>query len=446
VKQKHITPENTEFVIISFEGPDRYAMAGGLGVRVDNLSSTLASMRFPTHLFYVGDPRLKSQDVKHGGKLTLHRWCQWISRYYPGGVYEAEQEKLFDFNESLPWYIKDQIVRPAVEQGKLIVILGEEWHTAEVMCRLSDILHWDGLRDQVILFWNANNTFSFHRINWGRLSFVTTVTTVSRYMKHLMWGMGLNPLVIPNGIPHSLLQKVDDAAAAEVRAALNADLVLCKVARWDPDKRWDQAIEATARLKERGLKTVLLARGGVEPHGQEVLQRARSLGLRVKTARLAPGAADGFLQAIREAGSADVIDVRFPLPLDFLRLLYRAANGVLANSGHEPFGIVGLEAMAASGIAITGSTGEDYAIPFVNALVLETADPMEIVGHILYLRDFPEEDARIRREARHTARYFTWEAAVWNLISKLENQARLQGILAKRYKPARQEPPPVSAD
>ncbi len=37
------TPENTEFVILSFEGPDQpYSQAGGLGVRVSNLSIALA--------------------------------------------------------------------------------------------------------------------------------------------------------------------------------------------------------------------------------------------------------------------------------------------------------------------------------------------------------------------------------------------------------------------
>jgi len=429
MRQRKITPENTEFVILSFEGPDRYSLAGGLGVRVDNLSETLAEMGFRTHLFFIGDPKFKGEQVRYRGNLVLHRWCQWISKYYPNGVYDGEEAKLHDFTESLPYSVKDRVAKPAVAKGKLVVILGEEWHTAEAMCRLSDLLHSDGLRDKVVMFWNANNIFSFHRINWGRLNYATTITTVSRYMKHIMWRMGLNPLVIPNGIPKELLRKVDDGAADEVRQALDTDLILCKVARWDPDKRWNGAVEAVARLKERGLKTVLLARGGVEPHGQEVLHNARSLGLTVREARMKPGSSDGYLTALQEAASADIIDVRFHIPLDFLQVLYRAADGVLANSGHEPFGIVGLEAMAAGGIAFTGCTGEDYAIPFVNSFMLETADPMEIVSYMMYLQDYPEEAARIRKAARRTARYFTWEAAVQNLISKLENQARIQGTL-----------------
>jgi glycosyltransferase involved in cell wall biosynthesis len=91
--------------------------------------------------------------------------------------------------------------------------------------------------------------------------------------------------------------------------------------------------------------------------------------------------------------------------------------------------------MAAGGIAFTGSTGEDYAIPYRNAFVLETSDPREIEGYIMYLRENPEEGNRMRSEAQRTAAYFTWEEAAENLVSKLENQARLQRALVKRSLP-----------
>jgi hypothetical protein len=51
---------------------------------------------------------------------------------------------------------------------------------------------------------------------------------------------------------------------------------------------------------------------------------------------------------------------------------------------------------------------------------------------MIYLRDFPEEGLRIRKAAKATARHFTWEATTNNLISKLESQGRLQGVLAGR--------------
>jgi glycosyltransferase involved in cell wall biosynthesis len=203
---------------------------------------------------------------------------------------------------------------------------------------------------------------------------------------------------------------------------------LSKVARWDPAKGWESAIEAVYKLKERGVKTTLLARGGLEPHGDVVRSQARSLGLTVKEAVLENGSND-YLKALHEAVPADIIDLRFTVPLEFLRVVYRACDAVLANSGHEPFGIVGLEAMAAGGVVFTGCTGEDYAIPYVNAFVMDTDDPREIESYLLYLKDFPEEGLRVRSAARATARNFTWEATARNLISKLELQARLQELM-----------------
>jgi len=433
-KARGITTENTVFVIVSFEGRDPYSLAGGLGVRVTNLSEALADMGFPVHVFFIGDPKLPGEEICQGGRLVLHRWCQWISQYHPNGVYDGEEGKLSDFNQSLPTYIVEHVAAPAISQGKLVAILGEEWQTTEAMSRISDLLHQRGLRDKAVLFWNANNIFSFNRIDWGKLNHTTTVTTVSRYMKHIMWGMGLNPLVIPNGIPRRLLQPVEEEKVQQLRQCLSIDdgTVLAKVARWDPDKRWHMAVESVARLKQRGMKAVLLARGGMEPHGVEVLSRARELGLSVSEAKTSDKNLDSYFHALHNSCWADVIDIKFHLPQDFLRIIYRASDAVLANSGHEPFGIVGLETMAAGGIAFTGSTGEDYAIPYHNAFVLETSDPREIEGYLMYLKECPDEGTRIRNEAQRTAAYFTWEAAADNLISKLESQARIQRALVKR--------------
>ena len=85
--------------------------------------------------------------------------------------------------------------------------------------------------------------------------------------------------------------------------------------------------------------------------------------------------------------------------------------------------------MAAGGVAITGGTGEDYATPFYNSIVLEDPDATEIEDSIRYLDEHPGESARIRANARDTARYFTWERVVELLIRKLEFQARIQGLL-----------------
>jgi diacylglycerol kinase family enzyme len=52
--------------------------------------------------------------------------------------------------------------------------------------------------------------------------------------------------------------------------------------------------------------------------------------------------------------------------------------------------------MAAGGVACTGFSGEDYAVPGRNALVLQTSDPLEFVGLFRTLRTNPAEEAALR--------------------------------------------------
>lgn len=429
-RPSEINPDNTVFVILCFEGPDQYSQAGGLGVRVTELSETLASLGYPTHLIFVGDPREPGTEPRQGGKLLLHRWAQWISKYYPEGVYAGENEKLYDFNESVPWFVMDNVVKPAAAEGKIVVVLGEEWHTAETMPRISDLLFFNNIRNSAVLAWNANNTMSFHRINWGRLAYTNTLMTVSRYMKHIMWDFGVNPMVVPNGIPSRLLNGVDEAAGARLRNAVGGDLFLFKIGRWDPDKRWNMAVEAVARLKRMGINVKFVVRGGIEPHEGEVLYNAHSQGLTVKDVRAGGRTLEDALRAIEQAGQADVYNLKFFVPEEFLRVAYHSADAVLANSGHEPFGLVGLEVMAAGGLVFTGATGEDYAIPFNNAMVVETSDPSEIVSYLTYLLESPDAQKAMRQEARRTAANFTWEMVIRNLVTKLEYIARNQGLIA----------------
>ena len=105
--------------------------------------------------------------------------------------------------------------------------------------------------------------------------------------------------------------------------------------------------------------------------------------------------------------------------------LYAAADAVLANSGKEPFGLVGLEVMAAGGIAVCGATGEEYAEPFVNAIVCDTLGRPRA-------RDVPARAAGrsgIARtvcgaKAAETAARYTWPAAIAALERKSGTSTR----------------------
>jgi glycosyltransferase involved in cell wall biosynthesis len=423
-----LTPESLDFVLLSFEGPDEYAMAGGLGVRMKELSLELARQGFRTHLVFVGDPSLPGQESTTAN-LTLHRWSQWLSAYYPAGVYDGEEAKLVDWNDQLPEFVVSRLVAPAAQQGRFTAVLAEEWHTAYSTCQISDRLWAGGLRDKALILWNANNVMGFDRVDWGRLGYCAQITTVSRYMKHVMWERGVNPLVIPNGIPTDRIRDADPVLVARLRAAFTGRELIFKVGRFSPDKRWIMTIDALAEEKRRKHEVAAVIRGGLEPHGMEVLGRARALGLTVTDVELPREPAEA-VTVLEAAPVADIYNVTSYMVDDVVSLFYSAADAVLANSGHEPFGLVGLEVMAAGGVAFLGATGEDYGVSFLNSVMLDTDDPLEISIALDFLRAHPGVVQRLRTEARETARSFTWQNVVAdNLHNRLQYVALRQFVV-----------------
>jgi len=408
-----------QFHVLSFEGPDGYSRAGGIASRIEGLTDTLAELGFETHLWFVGDPDRPGYERR--GQLHLHRWCQWISRYHPGGVYDGEEGKQLDFAASLPPYLVDQVLAPHLAAGKHGVILAEEWQTANAVLHLDWLLRQRGLRGQTSVLWNANNVFGFDRIDWRRLAEAAVLTTVSRYMKHSMWSWGVDPVVIPNGLSADAFLPPDRAGVAEMQRRLAGRTVVSKMARFDPDKRWLGAIEIVSELKRQGMRPLLLARGGAEAHGHEVLRAAHEAGLRVAERNGAGTGVRAFLGRIDDVDDVDVVNLRAPVDPEARRVLFRGSDAVLANSGHEPFGLVGLETMAAGGVACTGISGEDYAVPGRNALVLQTSDPREFVGLFRRLRARPAEEERLRRAGRATARQYAWtEVVERNFLPRLD--------------------------
>jgi glycosyltransferase involved in cell wall biosynthesis len=394
---------------------------------VKGLSRSLAQLGYHTHVYFCGDPDLPGEETHEAGHLHLHRWCQWISAQHRGGVYDGEEGKIRDWNTSLPPSLIDNVIAPAAADGKNVVVMGEEWHTSWSMSLISDTLYYRGLRDRVVMLWNANNTFGFHRIEWTALAAATTITTVSRYMKFRMWDLGQNPMVIPNGIPRASILDADPEAVAELRAAAGADHLCFKIGRFDPDKRWLMAVSAAGYLKRRGRRVKLLMRGGREAHGGEVLSHARRQELTVVDSN-SPADAAGLSYLLRENPSVDVINFTSFVSDSLLGVIYSACDAVLANSGHEPFGLVGLEVMAARGVAVTGATGEDYAEGFRNALVLETDDPIELVTQLTLLKDRPRLAESLRRRGRITARDFVWEKVISQLLLRIEFAAAQQSV------------------
>jgi glycosyltransferase involved in cell wall biosynthesis len=407
--------ERYQFHVVSFEGPDPYASAGGIGTRVTGLASAIAACGFDVHLWFVGDPGQPGHDTRDG--LHLHRWCQWISAYHPGGVYDGEERKREDFSRSLPPYLFKEVLLPHLtEEDTRAVVLAEEWQTTDAVLHLDWLLRSAGLRSRVCMLWNANNTFGFDGIDWPRLTAAAVTTTVSRYMRFEMIRTGVDPLIIPNGLPRDAFYRPGPGAVRAFHSLFDGRLVLAKVARWDPAKRWLLAVDTTAELKRTGAQPLLIARGGAEAHGSEVRQRAASAGLKLLERNLPTAGEAGLLRGLQHVDDADMVVLDSPLDSEAKKLLFHASAAVLAHSGHEPFGLVGLETMAVAGVACTGLTGEDYAVAGWNTLPLQRSDPRDFVRQLQHLRQEPGEERALRHNGLATALGFGWSRIITRFL------------------------------
>jgi glycosyltransferase involved in cell wall biosynthesis len=412
-------------VLLSFEGPDPYSMVGGLGSRVTELAAALGEAGVSTDLIFVGDPRRPAVELVAPG-VRYRRWGQWISAYHPHGVYDGEVAKLNDFTSSVPPFVAGDIIFAAAAESSRVLVIAEEWQTAPAVIALDALLRARGQRRTATLLWNANNTYGFHTIDWGALERAVTITTVSKYMKFELALRGVSALVIPNGIPSRLLEGPSPNDVAALRSALGGRPLLVKVGRYDPDKRWMQAIDAVALLRDRGLGPRLIIRGGREGYGEAVLARARELGLRIAEISFDGKDVPGLCSALSRM-PAEIVNLRSFLPEPLLAALYAAADAVLANSGKEPFGLVGLEVMAAGGLPVCGSTGEEYAEPFVNAIVCDTADGRELATYLESITGDPAAVAGIKSAAKATAARYTWPVVLEGLARKVAFAEKLVG-------------------
>jgi glycosyltransferase involved in cell wall biosynthesis len=162
-------------------------------------------------------------------------------------------------------------------------------------------------------------------------------------------------------------------------------------------------------------------RGGIEPFGLEVFDRAQSMGLSIQGVNLNGLGLDDSLRELLAAQSADIVNIDSFISHDLSRVLFACSDAVLANSAHEPFGLVGLEAMASGGTAYVGMTGEDYAHGFEDSVVLETSKSEEAVASALFLHEHRDFEHSLRERARSTGRDFTWDRIIQHkLLPKLE--------------------------
>ncbi|HEY3125680.1 MAG TPA: hypothetical protein VGK07_01385, partial [Candidatus Limnocylindria bacterium] len=169
-------------VLVAFEGPDRYSFVGGLATRMTDLSGALLDRGHRVHHLFVGDPSLPTREERYDGQLVLQRWSQWISRYHPRDVYDGEDGKYLDFSRTVPPHLANVVIPAAATRGERSVVLFEDWQTAATAINTATLLSARADRSAA-LFWNANNTYGFGRIDFPLLRRAASITTISRYMR-----------------------------------------------------------------------------------------------------------------------------------------------------------------------------------------------------------------------------------------------------------------------
>ncbi|TAM57842.1 glycosyltransferase family 1 protein, partial [bacterium] len=153
--------------------------------------------------------------------------------------------------------------------------------------------------------------------------------------------------------------------------------------------------------------------------GRDVFARALELGLQVEDVTVERSEEIEPLLAALACARGELINLVSFLSTRALYTLYAAVDAVLANSGREPFGLVGLEVMAARGVAVTGATGEEYAEPFGNAIVVDTEDGRELATYVGALAQDPHLGKALRKAGRRTARRYTWPRVIAALNYKI---------------------------
>ena len=391
-------------VLVAFEGPDRYSFVGGLATRMNDLAAALVARGHRVRHLFVGDPRQPHVEQRDDGEV-LERWGQWISAFHPKDVYDGEEGKYADFSRTVPPHLAD-LASEAERRGERTVMLFEDWQTAAAAIGAATICRSRGVRAP--MFWNANNTYGFGRVDFPLLRRLVSITTISRYMRMELLKVDVESAILPNGIADRWLKPIPPTDPAVLRKSFGGRPTFVKVARFDPDKRWLWAIDATAAMRDAGMRPRFIMRGSRSDYADTIGARIRARGLDVDRLALPSTATARDLAAAIATTTGDVVFLDFFIAERTLRALYAAADGVLANSEKEPFGLVGLEVMSCGGIAYVGRTGEDYAVPFGNAVVMQSDDPRELIAAHATLRDRPELASQLRADGRATAKRFAW--------------------------------------
>jgi glycosyltransferase involved in cell wall biosynthesis len=213
--------------------------------------------------------------------------------------------------------------------------------------------------------------------------------------------------VIYNGIDHERFRPADpDGAGLEAGQAwgLDAPFVLYVSRLEHPGKNHVRLIRAFDRFKDATGSDWLLALGGADWHGADVIRAAA-------------------------AGSRHARDIRFLGFVEDRRLpqLYQSARALVYPSLYEGFGLPPVEAMACGCPVISSTRGALKEVVGGAAEVVDPENVEDIARALQVVAADPGRTGQLRRAGLENARRFDWSSNAARMIEVYSKAARTDG-------------------
>ncbi len=247
------------------------------------------------------------------------------------------------------------------------------------------------------------------------------VIAVSKFWeRELRQKYSLNPTVINNGVTLKNFANTDDTETKEIakkRFNVNGAKVILSIGGIEPRKNTITTLRAfsiaRSELKTKGEKLIWLIGGGetlfdYRDYREEFFSEVENLGLELDN--------DIFV-----LGS---------VPEDRMRSLYNSADVFVFPSIKEGWGLVVLEAMAAS-VPIIASNIEpmtEYLIDEENALLISPMDYDDLAQKIMILLDNQDLQAHFVKKGLNTAKMYSWENAARKHIDYYNHILEERGV------------------
>jgi hypothetical protein len=105
---------------------------------------------------------------------------------------------------SLPSFLVERLIRPALVAGSSPTVLAEEWQTSGTVIALADQLRTHGLADGVHVLWRAGSTYGWDNVDWERLNASARIGATTSGLREALTARGVPCVLVPDN-PYSVV-------------------------------------------------------------------------------------------------------------------------------------------------------------------------------------------------------------------------------------------------